>query len=299
PWFGLPGPVLATVLSWPLLRAMDRSQLYVGWDSLAASVGELVASSLFHAATAISSAADLTKSPEALLGAGTWRATIVQLAGHVVMPAASVAAGGAVVALAMEARRRRGVGRLRLADRLAVLCAGACVLTVLLEVVLNRWLQVKYPPDRAAIWMVPLWTLTALLLVSRAGHAQLAVRWLGAAGGLAVLGMYVANFQVSYFKTWRYDAGTKAFWARIAAAPRAAPLRVGGHWVFEPSVNFYRQIAPAGPVLPFQRLANPDPMQFDYFLFNAVDFPEVDLSRLRVIAVQPGAGVMLVAPRGP
>ena len=91
----------------------------------------------------------------------------------------------------------------------------------------------------------------------------------------------------------------KAFWARIAAAPGAVPLRVGGHWVFEPSVNFYRQVAPAGPVLPFQRLANPDPMQFDYFVFNAVDFPGLDVSRLTVVAEEPGSGVMLVRPRGP
>lgn len=302
-WFLLPGPLLAAVLCWPQLRAMDRSQLYAGWDSLGESVGELVASSLFHAASAISSASDIAKTPEALLGPGTWRAAVVHLAAYVVLPVASLAAVGAVIALAVEARRRGGFANLRAADRLAVLCAGAGVLTIVLEMALNHWFQVRYPPDRAAIWMVPLWTLAALLLASRTGDApagwQRAMRWLGVAGGLAVLTAYAANFQVSYFRTWRYDAGTKAFWGRIATAPGAAPLRVGGHWIFESSVNFYRQVAPAGPVLPFQRLANPDPMQFDYFVFNPVDFPGLDVSRLTVVAVEPGSGVMLVTPRGP
>jgi hypothetical protein len=305
-WLALPGPLLAAVFTWPLLRGMDRSQLYAGWSSLGDSVEELVASSIFHAATSISSASDLVKSPQALLGPGTGRAAVVWLAAHVALPIASVVASGAVIALAVQARRQGGFGRLRVADRLAVLCAGACVLTLVLEIVLNGWFLVNYPPDRAAIWMVPLWTLTALLLLSCASDAragwQRAVGWLGAAAGLVVLSAYLANFQVSYFKTWRYDAGTKAFWTRIAAASNvrgAAPLRVGGQWVFEPSVNFYRRVAPAGPVLPFQRLADPDPMQFDYFVFNPIDFPELDMSRLTVVAEEPGSGVRLVAPRGP
>jgi hypothetical protein len=245
-----------------------------------------------------------------MLGAGSWRAAIVWLAAYVVLPVSAVAAARAVIALVQEAQRGRGFGRLQPADRLAVLCAGAAVLTVMLEIGLHRLLQVNYPADRAAIWMVPLWTLTALLLLQRAGDAaagwRRAVRWLGVAGGLAVLGTYCANFQVSYFKTWRYDAGTKALWwhiARARDAPDAAPIRVGGHWVFEPSVNFYRRLderdAPSGRVLPFQRLANPDPFQFDYFLFKPVDFPHLDMRGLTVVGVDAGSGVMLVAPRRP
>src|SRR5262249_57665883 len=117
---------------------------------------------------------------------------------------ACVGAGGGVMGLAVQARRQGGFGRLRVADRLAVLCAGACVLTLVLEIVLNGWFLVNYPPDRAAIWMVPLWTLTALLLLSRASDAraswQRAVGWLGAAGGIVGLGAYLANFQVADFK---------------------------------------------------------------------------------------------------
>jgi hypothetical protein len=116
----------------------------------------------------------------------------------------------------------------------AILLAGAHLLTGL-----------PYPVDRTGIYFVPLASLAALGLARMLTDNPGLRRWTGLAVAL-VLGSFVfefaAQWNVSSFLVWRFDADTKRIFELIEAAPKPAnPIRLGVSWQLEPALNYYRE----------------------------------------------------------
>lgn len=125
---------------------------------------------------------------------------------------------------------------------------GGTVPAALLLTALLRWaLGLKYPLDRTALYWIPLLTLLVLTAISML-RPHRAASWLLGAPLAAFLGLavlhYAASFQVRFYAQWQYDAATRRFVRRICelqAAARKPRVRIGATWLFEPSLNFYRQ----------------------------------------------------------
>ncbi len=86
-------------------------------------------------------------------------------------------------------------------------------------------------------------------------------RWLGIVVGLVLASFaveFAAQWNVKSFWVWRYDADTKQIFEKLEATPKPggqAPgsVRLGVSWVFEPALNYYREVRKAAWMAPVQR----------------------------------------------
>jgi hypothetical protein len=120
---------------------------------------------------------------------------------------------------------------------------------------------IPYPEDRTGIYFVPLATLAALgfarILFERPGFP----RWIGMAVALVLASFaveFAAQWNVNSFWVWRYDADTKRIFEALEAAPKPAgqvdgQVRLGVSWVFEPALNYYREVRKAAWMAPVLR----------------------------------------------
>jgi hypothetical protein len=120
---------------------------------------------------------------------------------------------------------------------------------------------IPYPEDRTGIYFVPLATLAALGLAQiLAGHSGLP-RWIGVVVALVLATFaieFAAEWNVKSFWVWRYDADTKQIFEKLEAAPKpggqeAGAVRLGVSWVYEPALNYYRDVRKAAWLAPVQR----------------------------------------------
>ena len=120
---------------------------------------------------------------------------------------------------------------------------------------------IPYPEDRTGIYFVPLATLAALGLAQILAERPGLPRWIGV-GVALVLATFTVEFagqwNVKSFWVWRYDADTKQIFEKLEAAPKpggqgAGSVRLGVSWVFEPALNYYREVRKADWMAPVQR----------------------------------------------
>ena len=154
-----------------------------------------------------------------------------------------------------------------------------------------HWLfALVFPIDRTGLYLIPLVTLTALAAAAgpflpRAFQAALVV----------FVVLFAAAFHTTYYRDWPYCRSLKQMLSLAAAArPAGAVVHLGGSFVFEPSLNFYRETQHLAWYAPVLR-ADPDARADFYFLFDE-DLAVIPRNHLRVLYQDPISLATLAAP---
>jgi hypothetical protein len=204
-----------------------------------------------------------------------------------------VVAVGALIFVAMNTRLQRSVlGLATLFSSLAVV--GSAVLLTAAHLVSG----IPYPEDRTGIYFVPLATLAALgfarILADGPGFA----RWVGIAVALVLASFaleFAAQWNVNSFWVWRYDADTKRVFEALEGVPKpAGQIRLGVSWVFEPALNYYREVRNATWLAPVLRDGFDGARQF--YVVSSMDQSLPALPKLRPIYRGPVSNTLLAIP---
>ncbi len=277
-----PGLLIAVgILAWPL-RTAQRDAFYYGVGTLRQTLDGLVYHSVCH-----NSAENPTALQNLLWDLTPWW-TFAVLA---------IAATASLWRLARALRRAAGVqesgwGLLVLAGMTAWLALG-------LLVALSKALGLKYPVDRTAMYWIPLVTLIALAIggVSRGRLARAASVPLVAFLAVACV-QYALQFETRYYSQWRYDAGTRQMMETIREREARQPrprVRIGASWVFEPSLNFYRQ---RFRLRWLENITRDGPRgDYDYYVLAGDDVSLAAAMNLEVLRRDPLSGAVLAVPR--
>ncbi len=172
-----------------------------------------------------------------------------------------------------------------------LLVSGATLAVTAAGLLAAHWMfALVFPIDRTGLYLIPLVTLTALA----AAGGPLLPRAFQAALVLAVV-LFAAAFHTTYYRDWPYCRALKPMLAMAAAdRPGGATVRLGGSFVFEPPLNFYRETQHLAWYAPVVR-ADPDAPADFYFLFDE-DLGVVSRNHLRVLFQDPVSLATLAAP---
>ncbi len=274
----------AAILAWPL-RTASRSSFYVGVETLRQTMQGAIFYSFCHAAP---------QAPSALQNL-LWDVS------HWFVPTA-LGLGAAWCAGLIAGAARRGGRRLKGPEILLLLAGGTSLGALALLVLAKHSLGLKYPVDRTALYWIPLFTLVCLGLIGATRGRGLLPGLLGLAPALflaAACLQYALQFNLRYYAQWRYDAGTKQIVNLIRARQARRPkprVRVRATWLFEPSLNFYRQrYRPAW----LERVTREGPEgDADYYVLVGEDLRLVEGRGLRVLYRDPLSGAVLASPGG-
>lgn len=109
--------------------------------------------------------------------------------------------------------------------------------------------KVRYPTDRTAVYLIPLYLILVLLLWDhvRFIKRERLKKALNAVCYLLLIGLMidgVFSLNLAYFYLWRYDASTKIAMQKLREITVVKTLpdrqyKLGVSWTFEPSVKFY------------------------------------------------------------
>jgi len=182
--------------------------------------------------------------------------------------------------------------------------AGLIFVASLLSVLQHYLLGVSYLSGRRAVFFIPAFFVVSALLLVNADllgvRAQRLLVWPAALAGVALLALFVAAMNLEYIRDWRYDSYSKEAMMRLKDEVDARQLADGSKsmgidWVFEPSLNYYRERLSMNWLAPLDR-SGPGGRHDFYYVFKS-EWP--DLARqagaFHVIAEDDGAGTILVS----
>jgi hypothetical protein len=213
----------------------------------------------------------------------------------VFLPAATLAA---LVVAAMTTRLVRSpLAVATLLSSLAVV--GSAILLAAAHLVSG----IPYPEDRTGIYFVPLASLAALGLARILAERSGIPHWIGVAVALVLASFafeFAAQWNVNSFWVWRYDADTKRIFEALEAAPKpagptASQVRLGVSWVFEPALNYYREVRKAAWMAPVVRDGFDGARQF--YVLSAVDQNTAALPHVKPIYRGPVSGSILAVSK--
>jgi hypothetical protein len=187
--------------------------------------------------------------------------------------------------------------------------AGAALASVALIFLFHLLARVNYPLSRYCLFLIPLFTISTLLVARELLYRFPRSYLQGAAFLLAaiVVSDYALSLHTSYFRYNAYDVVARELYQSIAQDARArglATVRVGGTWWYEPEINFYRRRFRADWLLPYdvkdQSLGwqTPNalqPAEYDYFLFIRGENPDLSGPRVRTLFHDARIGITLIA----
>lgn len=287
--FAVPGIVACFLLVVFPLSWARRDQFYVGLASLGDSTRDLVALSLYHHPLD-APLAGLVPPP------AVWFAVFRILAPLLLMAAAA--------ALAAQCYRlfrpASATAEWPPPSRLLLAGGGSLLLSVGLLAAMHRFGGVLYPTGRTGLYLIPLFTLTALALP----ESLPAGRWVRLAAGVplwlvsaAWLWHYAVHFQTRGYGEWLYDSSTKRIMALLVERQKERPrpvVRAGIHWMLEPSMNFYRRIWKLDWLAPLDRKgADGD---FDVYVLLSENSALVGKRSLRVLFTDRVSGAVVAEP---
>jgi hypothetical protein len=163
--------------------------------------------------------------------------------------------------------------RLDVKARFLLLVGATFLLTASMIATLHLALNLKYPSERTGLYLVPLAILCGTSVLDRllAGRGPRRILGIAAfAGCLLVVGQFIIQFHVTYYRTWQYDAASRQVFQMIERQHERDPdkkVRIACSWVLEPSLNFYRISRGTHRMEPVLRTV--DSREYDYY----VDLP--------------------------
>jgi MFS family permease len=205
-----------------------------------------------------------------------------------------VAVAATIRLAAMSLRRpHSGEPRERALMWIVAMLAGMAAATIGGHAVLH----VTYPQARMALYWVPFVTLALLIAWSRTtATPSRAAGWTLA---VLVLAMDVSLFDVTTYADWIPDAPDDKLVDCIVQdhGSDRRHVTVGGSWILEPSMNFYRVTRGLDWMAPIER--RPPQQGDDYYVLIEEDHDAVRRLGLRVLYEDPRSGTLVAAsPRG-
>jgi hypothetical protein len=282
-WFVWPGLAVGFSLLWPFLLQARRREFIVGYASAADSLRDLFDSSFLYRWTEdrFSGLSATPLSPE------SWQRQVSTLGVFLVLPLLLLFLFAGFLLLRKTNRSR--------ACRLLV---GAVLGCLALNLAFHFVFHMKYPLCRICLYLIPLFTLSGLVLV-RDLSATGKRRWLPvialALCTVAVLG-YAAEIHTANFRYNAYDDISRDMFLSISRDARQQGLanpRTAGTWWYWPEMNFYRRryhsewISTYDIKDPSQAWANADnalrPADYDYFIYTPQNIPDLAGHRVRTV----------------
>jgi len=287
-----PGPVMAAVLLVVPLTLAEREHFTYGASGLSETVTSLVNLSVWHHPT------------------GWYIDTVGEMVGSVVSTylvpltlATLFATAGIIGARAVRARKS---SVLTAQDRALLLLAGTLTITLAQLVAVHYLWDVPYPLDRTGLYFVPMFVLVPPLVADRAGvwrRGSRVVRGCSLVFLSLLLSLFLAQFNMTQYGMWRFDAGTRTLYEITARWPdtgRDASFRIAASWLLRPSLNHYRFVDPTSRVVSVSDgVAGVQPTQFDFAVVTDWVWGDVELSRgvASLICTHPVSGAMLFVNR--
>lgn len=163
--------------------------------------------------------------------------------------------------------------------RAALLCS-LPLLTALICLAQHHLLGTSFPVDRTALFFVPMLAV-ALVVASVAAERRSLTHALLGGSALLLCVNAQRSLNLHYFAQWRYDASTEQMLEMLDRVRQGRPVRLGANWLFEPSINYYRELNGLSWLAPVDRSGLRD--DFDYYFFLPGDTRNVADQPLRSI----------------
>ena len=172
------------------------------------------------------------------------------------------------------------------------------VLTAILICLAHYIIDMDFPIQRFAIFIYPLIMLNIISLTCLRIHKFKNI-FTGLIVLLAIL--TVVNFgcklNIRYYYDWTYDADTKSAMRALVQdyeqqPDKEAPISLGVSWIFEPTMNYYRQLWKLNWLEPVDREA--PALKDDYIYVIRFEYQPTDLIEEQVIFTSAIADAMLV-----
>jgi hypothetical protein len=296
----MPGVGAGLFLLWPFLIQMRPYQFYVGHLRIVDSVRDVFNASFLY---------KWTDDTYTCLGAvpsppGSWQQRVSDIGIYAIVPALLLFLLSGIFFLSSHARKSASYPRSS-----TIFFATSSLGCVGLIVLLHVLLHVKYPLARTGLYLIPLFSVSVILM---GRDLILAFRRpvLAAVGWILVISVvvgYLASLHGSYFRHSAYDARSRELFLKIsedAQSRHLAAVRVGGTWWYEPVIKFYRQRYKADWMLPydvkdpsylFQTENSLTPGDYDYFVFTRANQPDLRGYNVRIIFRDDLLGLSIVA----
>jgi hypothetical protein len=273
---------------WPFLIQARPRHFYVGYGSASDTLRDVFNSTFLYRWTE-----DFTHSLGGLSPAqGSWQQIVSNAGTYLALPLLVVLfiAGTCV-------RRKESAAIEESQTALRRFFCGASVGCVILIAALHFIVRLKYPVSRTCLYVIPLFTVSCLLLAKEvSARVRLpAFRVAGLMLAALVITDYALAINVKSFRYNAYDVISRDLYQAIAKDALSRDLtnvRVGGTWWYEPEINFYRLSHKAKWMLPYeikdrsywwQTPGAPEPAAYDYFVFIPASDPHLTGRNIRTI----------------
>lgn len=300
-YFLVPGAVTGFCILWPYLIQARPSHFYAGQASARDSLRDIFqASFLYKWTTDIYSSSIGALPPPA----ASWQERLTELGALVLLPLLFCAVTAGVI-LAWRAAGGSSTNQ----NRHCRIFGGAASASVVLIVALHLVAKVHYPDSRLCLFMIPLFTVGAIL-AAREIHLKFPSPLLSALGLLlaaVVLSDYALALQTKSFRYNAYDVISRDLYEAIANDARSRGLsnvHVGGTWWYEPEINYYRRRFKADWMLEYdikdrsyfwQTPNSLTPADYDYFVFFPASDPGLAGPYVRTIYRDETRHITIVA----
>jgi hypothetical protein len=235
---------------------------------------------------------------------GSWQQIVLNLGTYVLLPFLFLFV---LVGLVLKSRARSEPTTSR--DAYCLIFGRSAIASVALIALLHAGAKIDYPLSRYCLFLIPLFTISSLLLGREfsARFPQLHLEGAGVVLSVIVICDYGLSVQTKYFRYNAYDVISRSIYQTIADDARSRGLvnvRVGGTWWYEPEVNFYRISRHADWMLPYdvkdhsywwQSPNSLEPAEYDYFVFTPASDPGLAGPRVRTIFQDRPTGITIEA----
>ena len=300
-YFIVPGSLVGFCIMWPFLIQFRLDSTIV-YKAKASEILRDVFNSSFLCKWTEDMVSGLGAVPSA---PGSWQARVSDIGSYLLFPALFLL----VLTGFFLARRARRSGLATNQHSQTIVFSGAALASILLIALLHATIHVAYPNTRYCLFLIPLFTVAALL-AAREIHLRFPSPLLRAFGLLLaaiVLSDYTLSLQTKSFRYNAYDVISRDLYESIANDARSrglANVRVGGTWWYEPEINYYRRRFKAAWMLEYdikdrsyfwQTPNSLIPPDYDYFVFLPVSDPGLTGPRVRTIYRDEARHVTIVA----
>ena len=288
-----PGPLTAAALLAVPLTLAERSHFTYGASRLGETVTSLVDLSVRHHPSG--------------WPIDTVSAIIGNVEAGLLVPLTLTALLATACIVATRAVRARNLSALTVQEEILLLLAGTLGMTLAQLLVAHRLWNVPYPLDRTGLYFVPMFILALAFLAQKTDHwnrVSPALRGFSFILLGLLVGQFVAQFNVTQYGMWRFDAGTRTLYditARWPESDRDTSFRIAASWLLRPSLEYYRRVdAPSRIESVSDGLAGIESNEFDFAIVTDWVWGDVDSSRdvASLVCVHPLSRAMLFVNRG-
>ena len=287
-----PGPLTAAALLVVPLRLAERHHFTYGAARLSDTVASLVQRSVRHHPSDWPT--------------DTLTASVANVEAELLVPLALTALLVAAGIVATRVVRARSLASLTSQDPSLWLLTGTLSVTLVQLLAAHRLWDVPYPLDRTGLYFVPVFILALALLAENAAiwrRGSTVVRRFSIVVLCLFVSQFVAQFNVTQYAMWRFDAGSRTLYEIAARWPepdRGTSFQIAASWLLRPSANHYRLVNANSRIASVSDgLAGIQAIEFDFAVVSDWVWGDVGLMQDvgRLVCVHPVSGAMLFVNR--